>query len=80
MSDVFRLQGKKIFYVAPPTPLNLEIYRQHQKNHLDDHETWLGDALLRAGQLGRVGALSCLLPLSLSLSLFLSLYLSSSLG
>ncbi|CAI4221031.1 unnamed protein product [Auanema sp. JU1783] len=45
-------KGKKIFYIAPPTEENLEIYENYQKRE-DRTLVFLGD-LFPAGQLGRV--------------------------
>ncbi|CAJ0929036.1 unnamed protein product, partial [Mesorhabditis belari] len=48
---IFR--GKKIFYVSPPTDKALALYHTYLKDY-QNHEIWLGDALLKESSLFRI--------------------------
>ncbi|CAL2048233.1 unnamed protein product [Caenorhabditis brenneri] len=37
------IHGRKIFYVAPPTPENLELYKKIERHEFEDE--WIGDML-----------------------------------
>ncbi|EGT42200.1 hypothetical protein CAEBREN_13548 [Caenorhabditis brenneri] len=37
------IEIRKIFYVAPPTPENLELYKQFERHEFEDE--WIGDVL-----------------------------------